>query len=74
MGRTGKTHLSNEAGPPVVGASPFRQQRPLHLLPNRDRLPTQRQLKLRLRLCLRLRGNIERVTGSTGFWVNGKST
>jgi hypothetical protein len=38
MGRTGKTHLSIEARPPLVNASPLRQQRPIHLLPNRDRL------------------------------------
>jgi hypothetical protein len=32
----------------MVDASPLRQQRTLHLLPNRDRLPALRRLMLRL--------------------------
>jgi hypothetical protein len=43
MGRTGKTRLAVETRPPVVDSSPLRQQRPLHLLPSRDRLTTMRQ-------------------------------
>jgi hypothetical protein len=42
MVRTGKTHLSSETRPPMVDASPLRQQRPLHLLLNRDRLNSLR--------------------------------
>jgi hypothetical protein len=48
MGRTGKTPLSIETRLRVVDASPLSQQRPLHLLPNRDRLHALRQLNLRL--------------------------
>jgi hypothetical protein len=48
MGRTGETQLLVETRPPVVNASPFCQQRPLHLLPNRDRLHALRQVMLRL--------------------------
>jgi hypothetical protein len=68
MGRTGKTHLLVKAGPSVADASSLRQQRPLHLLPNRDLLSALRQLKLRLR------GSVERPNGSTMFLVSNKST
>jgi hypothetical protein len=63
----GKTHLSIEAGPPLVDASPMCQQRPLHLLSYRDHLHALRHVRLRLG------GSVERATGSTGFFTNNKS-
>jgi hypothetical protein len=72
MGKTGKTHLSVEAGPPVLDKSPLRQQRSLHLLPNRDRL----LLALR-QLRLRLGGSVERAIGSMCFLsakINGNTS
>jgi hypothetical protein len=64
MGRPGATHLAVATRPPMVDVSPLRQQRPLLLLPHRDRLPALRQLRLRLGTI------IKRVVGSTGFVVN----
>jgi hypothetical protein len=62
-GRPGATHLLVETRPPMVDASPLRQQRPLHLLPHRDRLHVPRQLRLRLG------SSIKRAVGSTrGCW------
>jgi hypothetical protein len=66
MGRPGATHLPIETIPLMVDASPLRQQRPLHILPHRDRLPAQRQLKLRLG------SSIKRTVGSTGFLVSDR--
>jgi hypothetical protein len=68
MGRTGETYLSTETRPKVMDASPLRQQRPLHLLPNQDRLLTLRQLMLRLG------GSAQRAKASTRFLVIGRST
>jgi hypothetical protein len=68
IGRTGAAHLSVETRPPMVDASPLRQQRTLHLLPHRDRLHALRQLKLRLG------NNVERALESTGFLVSDGST
>jgi hypothetical protein len=55
-----------------VNASPLRQQRPLHLLPNRDRLHALRQLTLRL-------GHPQLAYGPTDsaarhIWTTGSST
>jgi hypothetical protein len=47
MGRAGDTHLPVETRPPVVDVRPLRQQRPLHIFGNRDRLPALRQLAVR---------------------------
>jgi hypothetical protein len=68
VGRTGKTHLSVERRPLVLDTSPLCQLRPLHLLPNRDRL-----LALMRQLMLRLVGSAERAIGSTVFLVSGRS-
>jgi hypothetical protein len=64
MGRPGAAHLPVKMRPPMVDASPLRQQRTLHLLPHRDRLPALRQLRLRLG------SSVERAVGSTGFLVS----
>jgi hypothetical protein len=52
----------------MVDASPLRQQRPLHVLPHRDRLPALRQLMLRLG------STIKGIVGSTGFLVSDRPT
>jgi hypothetical protein len=52
----------------MVDASPLRQQRTLHLLPHRDRLPSVRQLRLRMG------SSVERTLGSTGILVIDGST
>jgi hypothetical protein len=67
-GRTGETHLSTEMRPAVVDASPLRQQRPHHVLPNQDRLPALHPLMLRLG------GTFERATGSIRSLVTCGST
>jgi hypothetical protein len=65
MARTGATHISTETRSPTMDASPLRQQRTLHLLPDRDRLPALRHLMLRLG------SSGERAIRSTGFLVSG---
>jgi hypothetical protein len=68
MGGTGKTHLQVETGLAIVDASPLRQQRPLHLLPNRERL---RALRHRM---IRLGGKTGRAIGSTWVLGSGRPT
>jgi hypothetical protein len=68
MWTTGETPLPAETRPHVADASPLRHQRPLYLLPNRDRQLAPQQLGLPLEI------SIERAIESTRFLVACKST
>jgi hypothetical protein len=59
--KAGETHLPTATLPPMVDASPLRQQRQLYLLPNRVGVLALRQLRLRLA------SNSERAIRRTRF-------